>query len=193
MDTDIDIDLTIFKDLNPDEPNDGRASQRIGVLLQYEQRMRSAGKSASKVRSILAEFCDAVYPAQLAADDYIAVVEEIGDDAKRRQFVSRLGLNCARVADCALTRRHFRGRRSDSAEEEQTHVRHAIVDRLATLHFNLLHLTQLGLRGHDDDEAESEEVQKAVMGLDSAKFTLSVSTEEGRDKGRFSLSMFLRF
>ena len=190
-DIDIDLDLTLFKDINAEQPNDGRSADRIGVVLQYRQRLRNAGKSASEVRQITVEFCDVSYPAKVALADYIAFVKEMSDEVKKRQFVSRFGLQCGRVAVCAVTRRHFRGRRSDSAEEEQTHVRHGIVDRLDTLHFNLLHLTELGFRaradeekGDADDEAESEELKKAVMGIDSAKFTLSVS-----DKGRFSLSL----
>ena len=177
------VDLSIFKHIHSEDQCGGRgdvkcgAKARIGVLMQYYQAHMAAAKSVSAqqtARQCVMDFCDASYPKAVALSDYIDFVSHHADDAERANLVSTLRLKCDSVGGCALTRRHLRGRRNADATEEQ-HVRHAIVDRLDTLHFNLMHLEHVGLR---ERPMGDEEQQVSLEGVDdsiNSKFNISVS------------------
>ena len=143
------LDLSVFKNIrngdqcNGDEDDhaDCPAEQRVGVVLKYYQAQMASASSASaqvSARQCVIEFCDASYPEKVALSDYIDFVRHHGDDESRRSLASRLGLEGASVVGCGWMQRHLRVRGDDVKESAETRfVRHACVDRLDALHFNI--------------------------------------------------------
>ena len=72
-------------------------------------------------------------------------------------------------------------------------MRHAAVERLDTLHFTALHLTELGLRAKDDaDSDDTAQDTFSVARFDGTKNTkFNIATAATASEGRGVLSVLL--
>ena len=192
-----DVDLSIFKEIRDSDQCDGRddhadcpAEQRIGVVLKYSQVLMAAATSPSaqlSARQCVIAFCDTSYPKKVALSDYIDFVRHHGDDESLRSFASRLGLKCASVADCGWTQRHLRTSDEDAKESAETRpVRHACVDRLDALHFNVLHLHEVGLRAKAADDAQ--DMKSYAKDMEEKSKTLHVDRFDGATNNKFNIA-----
>ena len=201
-------DLTIFQSTRNGDQCGGRtdvncgALLRIGIAMRYYQALMASAKSRDEklmARQCIIDFCDETYRKDIALADYIDVVLHHIDHAEH-DLVSTLALRCNSVTHCEWTRRHMRRRARASVENavQIQHVHHGIVDRLDTLHFNLLHLYEVGLRQrphgqsrpNDDEKCEKQVAVDNFEGspLMNSKFNLSVSTKtyaEGMGRSHF--------
>merc|ERR1712096_98838 len=122
--------------------------------------------------------------------DYIDFVCHHGDDASKRSLVQRWSLRCESITRCAWTQRHLRP--EGQRERGNDKLRHATVDRLDVLHFNVLHLHDAGLRLPDgiEDGQDPENSDKRKTELIQAKRAAFTNQRYNGDKnGKFNLAV----
>ena len=161
------VNLNLFQNINHEEKCQGqlgtkcKSIQRIMGLLDYHSVMLHAPKHkksrTSNVDDVFLDFCDRYYPMTDLLRDYIHFLCHHSDFESRTEIASKLQDQCPRVGTCTGSQRHFRDRRDVdgqySAKELQFEVE--IAD---TLHFNICHLEETGLR--IDMKAIRDEIDK---------------------------------
>ena len=145
--------------------------KRMSAVMSHHHRlMKRNAYNVALARRLFTEFCDQVYAKRLSLGDYILYVDVHSDDASRAAFASMLRFECPSLAQCGWTARHVR----DRAEMQRDGDYNAFCRRFDALHFNILHLEQVGLRvavaaeveakaQDDDDEAEEDLVDEAML------------------------------
>jgi len=135
---------------------------RIVYSLRHYHLLLKAKKKVDNDRTLFIEWCDSVYTAALLLDDYVHVMSKHNDITSLSAMARQIKCPCSGAAECEWTGRHFRGRGRDKAEKNAESV-HFYIELMDTLHFNIFHLKEVGLRidvadaktdakAEDDDE-----------------------------------------
>ena len=158
--------------------------KRIAVILKYNQLLREGSTKGdmAKARQILLEFIDATYSRSLLLEDYIDFFSLHSDEASVGALCAQLRAlqcGCWSVAECKATQRHFADRTQTLRKELEQ--RNLFLELIDTLHFNVFHLTHVGLRvpalqtqnqqelkTDDNDEEVDEEIGDAEQAVDDA-------------------------
>ena len=95
---------------------------------------------ASEALGDFIEFCDAQYGPKWMMEDYVHCIREHSDTSSKSKMAAALECSCSDgLSQCAVTARHYRDRNCD---EQSVHFYVEIID---TMHFNVLHLADVGL------------------------------------------------
>ena len=162
------IDFELFQDVQSGDHCDGNkhrkcmAMNRIIAALDYYQHLvlgAMADKFVDDPRAAFTAFCEEVYPKRVMLNDYIHWVLHHKDTESIQAIRAQLHFICESAKICGATTRHYRDRRHDDTTE-QTPL-NWFTEKMDIVHFNVYHLTELGLRvtaecDIEEDEQESE-------------------------------------
>jgi len=136
---------------------------RIVYSLRHYHLLLKAKKKVDNDRTLFIEWCDSVYTAALLLDDYVHVMSKHNDMASLSAMARQIKCPCSGAAECEWTGRHFRGRERDKKKKNAESV-HFYIELMDTLHFNIFHLKEVGLRvdladakTSDDDDGDDED------------------------------------
>jgi len=181
---------------------------RIVYSLRHYHLLLKAKKKVDNDRTLFIEWCDSVYTAALLLDDYVHVMSKHNDMASLSAMARQIKCPCSGAAECEWTGRHFRGRERDKKKKNAESV-HFYIELMDTLHFNIFHLKEVGLRidvaevktdGDDDDEdtlvdaamlrardiikrKRKEYAFDRMDGTETSKFTIVGTQKEDDDEG----------
>ena len=139
--------ISLFRDASFHDKCDTDCPSRARILyaMDYYQTLRTAN-SAKNARDLFIAFCDSVYSAALLLDDYVHLMCKHSDSASLSAMAAQLKSRCAGPAKCEWTQRHF-GRDAHSLSHSETETEfNFFIATMDTLHFNVFHLRDVGLR-----------------------------------------------
>ena len=139
------------------------AMKRMMAVLNYYNSLMVKAVNGNETFAQLEfiEFCDRCYGQKSMLEDHIHFVTNHSDLVSSTAMATTLKWKCfGFLKDCNITTRHYRNRQ----QEEQEEV-HFYIDIMDSLHFNMLHLVDAGLRVNivqkdDDDPNELNENHK---------------------------------
>ena len=101
-------------------------------------------------KAVFTDFCEKVYPKKYFLNDYIHWVLHHKDEAEITQLRSNLHFICESAKLCGATTRHYRDRRV-TTNENDGEERNVFIEKMDSIHFNVFHLNELGLRISSED------------------------------------------
>ena len=165
------LDLNVFKEIESHDDCNGDPSEcpkvrRLLHGLKYYALLRSSrSKQPEEARSLFVEFCVAAYSKEHVLADYIHYVAKHSDDASRRAIAKEIDFGCRGIRHCQATQRHYRDRSVSDAQPTQRVKYRFLLDCFDALHFNLLHLEEVGLREAPDAKHEESDADQDDEGL----------------------------
>ena len=127
------------------------ALKRVVAVLNYFNSLLLNGTNGldTKQRAQFIDFCDEHYGQKWLLDDYVHFMEAHHDTESTAKIAATLEWKCVGdINRCALTARHYRDR---SRDDQAVHF---YVETMDSVHFNVLHLVDVGLRVDLDLKAE---------------------------------------
>ena len=124
----------------------------LAILNYYNSLMVSHGDGEEEIlRSQFIAFCDNHYDQKWMLEDHIHLLTNHSDPMTTKNLAARLEWKCfEEFKQCHVTTRHYRNRQRDGKEGI-----HIYIDMMDSLHFNILHLNDVGLRVNVNLEHES--------------------------------------
>ena len=152
----------------------------VAVLNYYNSLMLAAEDRDSDVwKKKFIEFCDEHYGDYWMMEDYMHFIAYHSDLKSTNQIAAALEFKCfGDLKVCGGTSRHYRNRQRDVEEEV-----HYYIDIMDSLHFNLLHLVDVGLRVNVDWNLESQQSDGLV---DQKMFKMKREIQMKRQQTAFS-------
>ena len=149
------FDFSIFANVDEGSRCDGnshedcQAVERLATTLDYYY-ISASSKNGVDDDDKLTSFCDEIYGQNAFLNDYIHWTTAHGDPQSIHFIRSRVRFHCDSVSECGSTARHYR---RDVQREDDTQSSW-FSDTMASLHFNVFHLEETGLRVHIGNEVD---------------------------------------
>ena len=206
------VDFDVFKTIESgdhchgDHSKECKAIDRVVAALDYYQFLVLAPKAAKygkEPRTAFTSFCHELYPKKVMLNDYIHWVLHHKDPESIKAIRGRLHFLCESAKRCGAATRHFRNRRDDIDEDDDV-APNWFIDKMDSIHFNVYHLTELGLRvpaevmesglaPNDEKQDESNLVDEALrrMGreIESKRTVFSSERLDGAVNSKFTLQI----
>ena len=125
---------------------------RLAAMLNYYNSlmMSAVGTDDASWRHTFIEFCDKHYGEYWMLEDYMHFITNHSDLESTIQIASALQFKCfGDLKRCGGTARHYRNRQREDEDEV-----HFYINAMDSLHFNVLHLVDVGLRVKCDDDLQ---------------------------------------
>ena len=125
-----------------------KAVERIVAALRYYQHLvlsPNTTKYGKEPRAVFDTFCEDLYPKGIMLNDYIHWVLNHKDERSIDAIRIRLNFVCDSAKKCRATTRHYRDRRDDGNEADDTESSW-FTEQMDIVHFNIYHLHEAGLR-----------------------------------------------
>ena len=175
------IDANLFENVESGDHCHGKghcteckAMKRIMAALDYYGVLVLGAKAKKLVvdpNAVFMDFVDEIYPKKVFLNDYIHWVLYHNTPEEAKAIRSALQYLCDSAKDCGATTRHYRDRRQDGNGVED--APNEFMEKLDSMHFNIFHLQELGLRVSSEmlenemkvDGKEMDESQLFDLGL----------------------------
>ena len=214
------IDLKVFENIAEDDHCDGKHGKHCQCMVRVTAALDYYGvlvigalgnQLVDDPKAVFTDFCEKVYPKKYFLNDYIHWVLHHKDEEEITKLRSSLHFICESAKLCGATTRHYRDRRV-TTDENDGEERNVFMEKMDSIHFNVFHLNELGLRISsedlkieitENDEGKDEEhlkelqlkrmaeviaTKRELFGAErldedtNFKFTIQVQ-EMGKDKG----------
>ena len=164
-----DIDFNLFRNIEPGDHCGGnehhghcQSLERVVAALDYYQFLvlsKETAKYGTEPKAAFTSFCEELYPKKVLLNDYIHWVLHHKDPESVKALRKRLQFLCDSATSCGATTRHYRvrGDDEDGAEDAPPNW---FVDKMDSIHFNVYHLNELGLRVEVDSAENTSEDEK---------------------------------
>ena len=212
------IDLSLFEQIQIGDHCRGKhgaechAVDRVVAALDYYQFLVLTPKAAEygkEPRTAFTSFCHELYPKRVMLNDYIHWVLHHNDPESIKAIRGRLHFLCESAKRCGAATRHFRNRRDDCNDDDDGNddddvTSNWFIDKMDSIHFNVYHLTELGLRvpaevmeseltPNDEKLDESNLVNEALrrmgMVIESKRAVFSSERLDGAVNSKFTLQI----
>ena len=149
----------------------------VAVLNYYNSLMLNAVNGDDALwQNQFIEFCDKYYGQKWMMEDHMHFVAKHSDLKSTQKMAVFLDCKCfGDLAKCGGTARHYRNR-----GRVGTKAVHFYVDYMDSLHFNVLHLVDVGLRVNTDDNLEHNQNRDGLKDL--ALFKMSREIQSKRER-----------
>ena len=131
--------------------------KRLMAMLNYHDTLmlNALDGDVLYLQNQFIEFCDEHYGEHWMMEDHMHFVINHSDLKSTKLLAAALDCKCVGdLANCGGTARHYRDRQQEGLMEKK--YRTFFVDIMDSLHFNLLHLVNVGLRVNIDWNLENQ-------------------------------------